>query len=429
VSHGERHPTGLGSPSTGGGATYARPVLGRVDGLTLRAQCLLVGLVALAARLAYWLLATPDRLLTTDAAQYDFLAKNLAAGRGFVDTFPQLTLHATAYRPPGYPALLGLVYEVFWPTPGIGRLLNVVLGTAVAVAVAALIRPRLGPRAAVVGGLAAALSPNLVANDAYVLTEALSLLLIVGLMAAVLDRRWLLAALATGALILTRASGQYLVIVLAVWLFVVVGWRRALGYAAVTALVVAPWLIRNDARLGSPVLVTSNGFNFAALYSPPADEAGHFIDPTKHPYFDDRRLEQFDEVAWDRNLRELAVDNIKDHPAVVAEVVRVNILAYFEIQPSRNELAEQADGRSLALRTATLWTFYLLLGGGVLGLWRRRREALCLLAALIGLYFTAASLLFVAPPRLRAPLELALCIGLAALAAPRTAGASLRREP
>lgn len=378
-----------------------------------------LAVLATAARLAYWLLATPDRPLFSDASQYDFLAKNIAGGLGYVDVFPQLALHPTAFRPPVYPGVLGFVYWVLWPSPGLGRLVNVVIGVAVVVVTYLVVRRRLGARAGLVAAGALALVPNIIANDTYVLTEPLSLLLIVVLLDAMADERWLRAAVVTGVLVLTRPSAQFLVLVFAVWLVRRISWKRTVAYIAVAGLVVAPWVVRNWIQLDSPVLVTSNGFNYAALYSPPAEEAGHFIDPYRHPYFDDKRLAQFDEVAWDRSLRELAVENVKDNPGLVRQVVIRNAKAYFEIRPYFNTFAEEADGRSTGVRKATVWLLYPLLVAGAVGLWVRRREPLAALAGLVGIYFTAASLAFVSPPRLRAPLELALCIGLGALFAGR----------
>lgn len=402
------------------GSGTGRRVLDTIDHLRLRTIALVVGGLAFVLRVLYLALLTGGQPLTSDAAQYNFLAINLANGRGYVDTFPQIVMHQTAFRPPVYPALLSVVYRIFGESVGVGRFVNILIGTAVVVLLARLILPVLGARAALAGGVAAAIAPNLIANDTYILTEPLSLLLLVLLLGTTIKRRWVLSGLLTGLLVLTRPSAQYLVIVLAVWFIVTVGWRKAAMFVGLAALVVAPWIARNWVQLGSPVLVTSNGFNLAAMYSPPADRLGAFIDPIRHPYWDDRRLDQFDEIVWDRNLRKDAVDNIRDNPTVVPRVVSRNLLAYFEIRPWTNEYAEEADGRSMGARNATLIVFYATLIIGIIGFVRRWREPLVLLAILVGAYFTAASLVFVAPPRLRSPLDLMLCIGVAAAVAVRS---------
>ena len=84
-----------------------------------------VASLALVVRVAYLGFATGSIRLHSDAAQYDALARHLAAGDGYVDTYPQLHLHATAFRPPGYPALLSIFYRVFGPSAGLARGLGV----------------------------------------------------------------------------------------------------------------------------------------------------------------------------------------------------------------------------------------------------------------------------------------------------------------
>jgi hypothetical protein len=228
----------------------------------------------------------------------------------------------------------------------------------------------------------------------------------------------LAAGAVAGLLVLTRPSAQYCALVIAVWMFTRIGWRRALGFLVVTAVVIAPWIGRNWVVMGSPILVTSNGFNFAAMYSPQALEVGTFVDPVFSSTFDgSNRLDQFDEVVWDRNLRAVGVDGMLGSPFTVPRVVARNVQAYLEVRPWLNHNAEVADGRNEAVKYATLPFFYAVAIAGVAGFWRRRREPIVIGAILFGGYFSLASLVFVAPPRLRSPLELMLCIGVGALVA------------
>ncbi len=101
------------------------------------ASAVLVG-VGLGVRAAYWAFVTPNYVPVSDANQYFELASNLASGRGYSMHFPQLTLHATAFRPPLYPAVLGIVYWLFGPSIVAGRVLNVAIGLAVILLAAAL---------------------------------------------------------------------------------------------------------------------------------------------------------------------------------------------------------------------------------------------------------------------------------------------------
>ena len=339
------------------------------------------------------------------------MAANLASGKGFADTFPQLSLHTTAYRPPLYPAFLAAFYAVFGVHPGLGRFLNVVLGTAVVGGTVVLVRRYVSPRAALVAGVAVACCPNLVANDTYTLNEPLALVILLAGLGALLGRRWAWAGVATGLLVLTRPSAQFVFVVAAVVLLRQLGWRRALGYVGVVALVVCPWIVRNWVQVGAPVLVTSNGYNWAAMYSPPAERIGAFVDPIYDPYFDGMRLEQFDERRWDAHLRRIGTDNLRRHPTLLAKVSGRNLAAFFEFKPSFNRIAEKLDGRDATVRDVTLPIFYLTLALGLAGLWSGRRNPLVVALAVAAAYFTLASMVFVAPPRLRAPVDLALCVG------------------
>ena len=210
------------------------------------------------ARVVYWVLVTPDYSPDSDAAQYFDLARNIVNGRGYAMTFPQLELHPTAFRPPGYPYLLAAVFKVFGVDNGVGagRVLSMICGLVAIALVYVLVRRISTPIAALVAGLCMALYPPLLANDTVLLTESLSLALLAGVLLALAVRRWPFAAVLCGLLILTRASAQYLMIVLAIWVLWQMGWKRALGFLAIVAAVLSPWFIRNQIQLGSPSFVT-----------------------------------------------------------------------------------------------------------------------------------------------------------------------------
>ena len=86
--------------------------------------------VAVVARVAYWVLATPRYVPISDAGQYYEIARNLASGHGIDMHFPQITVHPTAFRPPLYPGLLALVYWIFGASITAGGVLNLIIGAA-----------------------------------------------------------------------------------------------------------------------------------------------------------------------------------------------------------------------------------------------------------------------------------------------------------
>ena len=263
-----------------------------------------VGVLALGARLLYMVLVIPDYLPDSDAKQYELLAKSVTRGGGLAIAFPFTFLHASAFRPPLYPALLGGVWAVTGTSVFAGQILNVVLGCT-AVVLAAVLAGRVGGRqAAIATGVVASLFPPLIANDTTLLSEPLSLVILLSVVLLLVDRRIEWAALASGLLMLTRPSAQAFAVVLTLWIVWRLGWRDALRFAALALLVVAPWVVRNWLTVGEPTLVTSNGFNLAAVYSSQATHAGDFVDPVFDSRFEQERYLHYSEGEWDKTLRD-----------------------------------------------------------------------------------------------------------------------------
>jgi 4-amino-4-deoxy-L-arabinose transferase-like glycosyltransferase len=368
--------------------------------------------VAVVARVLYWVLITPHYVPVSDAAQYQQIAHSLATGRGFDMTYPQLALHPTAFRPPVYPAILAVAFWLTGSALWAGRLLNLLIGVgvvALSMRTGQLVANR---RAGLVAGLAVALYPPLIANDVVLLSEPVSLLLILGMVLALGRRRVALAGVLCGLLILARPSAQGIALVVGAWLIWQVGWRRCAQFLVVAGLVISPWVVRNWVQMGSPVLVTSNGYNEAAIYSPVARQAGGFVDPVFNPAFARFRLAQFNEVGWQRDLQHLALASIRQHPSQVPRVVARNTAALLELKPSYGRQAEIWDGRNLTFVAWTMPLFYLVTLVGLVGLGLGWKDSIMKLLAFIAGYFLLTSLFLVAPPRLRAPFDLVCCIGV-----------------
>ena len=337
----------------------ARPALSVRDRWSVVGVPVIVGAVV---RVLYWVAVTPDWTPRSDADQYLSLARALGAGDGYSLVFPQLELHATAFRPPLYPLLLAVPQWVFgdgvlWPA----RLLSLGLSLGV-ITLTVVYTSRIAGRAAgCAAGIAVAVMPSLIANDTVTLTEPLALLLL---------------------------------------------------------LVVAPWIVRNQIQVGTARLTTSDGFTLAAIYAPPAREAGGFVDPVFSDWYlgTEYKLLQFDEAKWNEALTRLALESIRDRPGYVPEVVGNNLLDYFEMRTERNEVAERLDGRNLDFRRATLPLFHAYLVAGLAGIAVSVRDRRTWPMILIVSQFAVLSLLLVPPPRLRAPFDLMRCIGIGFLA-------------
>lgn len=402
----------------------ARPPLRRLVRRVLRAEperrlrwLLGVGLVAVGVRVLYVVVVLRDYAPASDALHYHSLAAAVGDGRGMVHPFPFGYPHATAFRPPLYPLLLGGVYAVTGPKLGAAQALNVALGTGVVV-LASLLAWRLADgRAGVVTGLLAAVYPPLVFNDGLPLSEPLGLLLLAAIVLLLLDQRAVWAGVTGGLLLLTRPSAQLFVAVLAAWVVWRLGWRRASFFVVCVALVVTPWMVRNWVRIGVPVLVTSNGFNLNAIYSPEAKASGGFVDGFFDPRFAQLRAGIGNEAKLDAALRRHAVAELRRDPFHVVRIAPGGLQNILEPEPGRNDVALVNDGRNVKLQAWSVPFAWYVLVAGTVGLWMLRHRPGIGPLVLAAVVFTALSSVTVAAPRMRAPLDLACCIGVGGLAA------------
>jgi hypothetical protein len=117
-------------------------------------------------------------------------------------------------------------------------------------------------------------------------------------------------------------------------------------------------------------------------------------------------------VALDEALRRIALDELRAHPFDLVERSARNAARSLDLPPGENDGAERLDGRSVPFRYATLWLTWTVIGAGLAGLVLARRAPATRLLVLCAMYFTLVSIPF-SPmaPRLRAPLELACCVG------------------
>ena len=354
----------------------------------------------------------------SDANHYDGIARNIASGRGFTHLFPGLTLHATAFRPPLYPSLLGLVYRLTGSRVGAGMALNLVLGAAAAIALYTLVHDIAGERAAILAGVFFALYPPLLANNVALLTEPLGMVLLFGSMWALLRGNAWVTGILGGLFALTWTSGQLYCVIVAGWALVHLGWRSALRLSLAGVAIVTPWCVRNEIRLGTPSINTSNGFNLTATYSVEANsKKTYFVDETIDPRFDTLawRSVQQHEAQWDSRLRQHGVDGFLANPGHAFTLIHHNLGEMLERKPSDVRLADSVDGRSRTVRDIGGHLFPLVSGLGLLGLFlTRRRRGMRLLAGATT-YFVVLDLLTIMAPRLRGVFDAACCVGLAML--------------
>jgi 4-amino-4-deoxy-L-arabinose transferase-like glycosyltransferase len=210
-----------------------------------------------------------------DSVFYDYAARSLADGRGYVSPW---TGEETALFPPGYPFFLAGLYAVFGADPQVGESANVLLGAATCGLAFALGRLLFGWKAGLAAGLILAFFPGQALFVPALMSEGLfTFLFVAALLLAVLtarragrDRMLLAAAtgLAAGLAALVRGEGLFIpVMILPFWALAWADWRTAFrGGALVAAAMLAlvlPWSARNYLIMDSPILLSSNiGGNF-----------------------------------------------------------------------------------------------------------------------------------------------------------------------
>lgn len=235
---------------------------------------LLLFAVAFALRAAYaWFAMGPNATPSSDAASYDTVAWNLANGVGFALN-GAAGPYPTAFVPPVLPYVTSLLYRMVGHQFFAAILLQCAIGALVPVLVANFARNTFGPGPARFAGWIAALNPLMVFFSGYLLTETLfSFMLLLALFATT---EWLKtprrgralgAGLLWGLAALTRPTALPLPLLVMMWAWVPLGIatngrERARQLALLllgVALAVGPWTLRNGARLGEFVPVTTGG--------------------------------------------------------------------------------------------------------------------------------------------------------------------------
>jgi 4-amino-4-deoxy-L-arabinose transferase-like glycosyltransferase len=201
-----------------------------------------------------------------DMTWYDGVARRLLKGWGYIN----VTGAPTAAWPPGYPLLLVAVYSVFGPSLLAAKIANALLGTAT-VLLTHLIACQLGrPGVALVAAAIVALFPGLVLFSPLLLSETLFVLSFCAVLWLFLRWRergvgsWIGLGIWLGAISLVRGVGFFLLPAFAsTRLLEGASWRATtrctLAAAAGILIALAPWTLRNQLRLGYPVLIASDG--------------------------------------------------------------------------------------------------------------------------------------------------------------------------
>jgi 4-amino-4-deoxy-L-arabinose transferase-like glycosyltransferase len=352
-----------------------------------------IALLGLAASLVYGLAIAPGLPARGDTLLYHYLANGIADGKGYIRPFSELQ-YGEALPTASYPPLFPL-YLSFWSVLGLDsldahRAVSCLLAPVLVILVGLLGRRVGGARVGLIAAALAAIYPQLVMVDGTVITEALYAPLVAAILLLtyrLLDHPGLWSAaflgLAIGVATLTRSEAIFLVVLLVLPAAVIAGRRigrvlpLALVAVAATAIVLVPWVVRNEVVLGQPILFTSNsGHTAAATVCDATFDAGSpYLGFARHecalvgPCVDIR-----DELEQASCQRDAAWRYMEDHAGRVPIVVAVRILRVWELYRYQDDLGYgELWSRSIPVAKAGLVMYGLMVLIGIAGLVALRR--------------------------------------------------------
>ncbi len=379
---------------------------------TLRFGLLLgvIGLVALAIRVAFVLIVDPDVPSIGDATAYHLLGTNLADGLGYIRPFDLLLLgesRPTAEYPPLHPLLLSIFSSLGASGVVAQRLLLSAVGAVGVVVVGLLGRRVAGDLVGLVAAGVAATYPMLFLSEAILMAETLYALLVttailLAYRAAEMPtpRSFAILGVVIGIAALARAEALLLVPLIAVPLALTRPSGRRQVLAAVTVLAtmatIAPWTVRNAATFGAFVPVSNNvgtaldGANCDQTYA--GAQKGLWLFPDCFEGFDLTEIDEAEAAAFHRDE---GLHYVRRHLGAVPGVVAVRLLRTWGLYSPADQIRfESLEGRPIrwqTLGTRMYWAMLPLAVAGAMLLRRRRRLVWPLLMTGVMVTFTAAA--------------------------------------
>lgn len=369
-----------------------------------------VGLAALGIRVGYTEIVARHIELGLDSVWYELVSGPLAHGQGYLNPgalFNHGVKVPTAGYPPLFPAFLALVTKLAGATTRDFRYAGAAMGT-VTVVLVGLIGRRVGGNAVgIVAAVMAACYPALIAVDGSVMSETVYVPLVCGsvLVAyAAMDRpavwRWALLGALLGAAALTRLDGVLLTLLLACCcaarLPACPTGRRVLlagTTVAVAAVVVTPWVVRNDRRLGEPTLATISSAATVAGANCRTTYSGSMLGYWDFGCIQSRRQEALGEVAWSRQVQKAGISYARDHIGRLPLVAAVRELRVWGLyDPFHQARLESHESRRYGWQLLAWWVWLLVgtLGvGGFVVLVHARQRVVPMFAVVASVALTA----------------------------------------
>lgn len=399
----------------------------------------LIVAIGVAIRVVYTLKIAPHAHLFPDSLWYRAQAFNLRAGRGYIDVSRVLgafrgipesaRVRDTAYWPPLYPGYLAAGQELFGETVRATQLLGCATGAATITLTGLLGRAIAGRAVGLLAALLVAVCPFLIAADGSLMAETLFVPLV--LLALLLAQRartrpstaaWCALGAVIGLAALTRGDGLFLIVVAVIPAALLSATParqlvpRVLLGLGVTALVLAPWIIRNAIEVHEPTISTISANGVLAAANCKATYSGAGIGSWSYACMRTDVGYAMSEARYSHLLRrkgvEYALDHVDAWPRVgTARVARVWGL-WDPLDLTKREAIETRNRswQRMAWPVSIATLFVGFVGFGVLA--RRGRPIALLVAPVV--MTTLLALVTYGNTRFRTAAEPALLIGVAA---------------
>ena len=384
---------------------------------TKRLNLYILSILLLAITVRVYAVLSHPTTPVADAADYHRLATGLVQGRGYVN----IAGRSTAWRPPAYPAFLAGIYTVFGVNVTAATIVQALLGGLTVLMLMALGAVILDWPRALIAGAIAAVYPVLIWLPRLLLSENVSLfLLLLTLTAVVLYLRtsriiWLIVFGVFCALnTLVRGSNLFLAVVVACGL-IFIRWRtRAVSWnqlfapllvLAVTFLLpFVPWTVRNYRVFNEPIpIATQDGLTLYGSYWPPQQNGKLIWGSLPGP--EDPAIvaaaQTGDEVSESRYLNNLTRQRLREHPGYFFRLIPSKLMSL--LVPLDWEVLPHAPGTTRTLNVGYLLILLPALLGFIVMLRQRVRHQwlLWLIFAMVLLQ----SISFYGSPRFRLPAE------------------------
>lgn len=350
-------------------------------------KLLRIALVAAAVRMVSVLFFSPPTSGIYDAFYFQQVARFLAAGHGFVNPWQAAfadTMVPSAEHPPLYPLLLALVVKLGIVADAAQRGVGAFLGAATVFTIGLLARKVAGARVGLFAAALAALYPQLVGADSALLSETLygllvaSVLLVAG--RAVVRpslSRWLTLGVLAALAALTRSEALLLAVLVGFPVVLARPARRGRCLAAIAGamlIVLGPWLARNWAVFGRPLL--SN--NYGSVLVQANCEAAYYgpvIGGIAASCLSERAAADEAEVA--RRWALEGMSYAREHIGRAALVAVARVLRTWSLyRPLQSVSDLELEGRAAVTRYGGLIGFYVLLPLAIAGAISLRRSPL-----------------------------------------------------